>query len=188
MATKKSIGTKRKIVKRRKTTKSVLPKILIGTAVIGGGYYLYKYVIKPYLQSGSQNLTNTPTVTGITADGIINEVISSASATTPNIPSAGAGQTFSPIGTAWEALDKTTPIKYGSKGQEVATMQKLINDIAKAKGWKTRVNVDGIFGQNTWNLHKVLSFQAQNLNYWYNAKEKAVQDLGNQLIFGTSYN
>jgi hypothetical protein len=180
---KKTISSKRKQVKRRNATKSAFPKILIGAGVIGGGYLLYKYVLKPYMQGGQDS---TQDLTGAVApiDQQIQNVIGSADATTVNIPSAGAGTTFSPLGTTWDKLNKIAPIMYGSKGQEVLTMQKLMNDIAKAKGWTTRVTVDGVFGPNTWNLHKVLSFKGQNLDWWYNEKLKAENLAGFTTITG----
>lgn len=171
---KKTIRSKRKQVKRRNATKSALPKILIGAGVIGGGYLLWKNVIKPYMQGNADKNNESESQYAPPVDAQIQQVINSASNTTANVPSAGAGQTFSPMGTTWDKLNKTDRIMYGSKGQEVLTMQKIMNDIAKAKGWKTRAPLDGDFGPNTWNLHKAISFQGQNLNWWWNEKQKAL--------------
>lgn len=124
------------------------------------------------MQGGADKNNETENQFAPPVDAQIQAVIGAADSTAVNVPSAGAGSKFSPLGTPWEKLNKTQPIMYGAKGQEVLTMQKLMNDIAKAKGWTTRASVDGVFGDNTWNLHKVLSFKGQNLNWWWNEKQK----------------
>ena len=153
----------KKIIKKKK---SILPKLLIGAGVIGGGYLLYTKVIKPYMDA-NKDVNTTP-------DETINKTVSAASSTTPNVPSTSAANVFSPMGTAWGSLKKDIPITYGSKGQEILTMQKLINKILKNQGWTTRIAEDGDFGPSTWNVHKGLSFKAQNLDWWWNASEKGI--------------
>jgi hypothetical protein len=113
-----------------------------------------------------------PTAAGTSA--AINTAVSAASSTTANVPSTSAANKFSAMGTTWSNLKKDIPITYGSKGQEILTMQKLINKILRNQGWTTRIAEDGDFGPSTWNVHKNLSFQARDLNWWWNASEKGI--------------
>lgn len=162
MASKKNFSSKRKIVKRKKTTKSVLPKILVGGAVIAGGYYLYTKILQPYLQSKNANASNIPPST----DVVISQVIDSVASTTPNVPSSTQAQSFSPIGTDINNLKLNIPITYGSKGEEIKRMQIFINGGLKNLGINKSVPIDGIFGPLTWAVHKGISFQAQPLSTW----------------------
>jgi hypothetical protein len=130
---------------------------------------VYKNVIKPML-----NPPDDSAGTGGGTDAAIDYTVNAANSTTANVPSTSASNQFSPIGTTWANLKKTIPITYGSKGQEVLTMQKLINKILKNQGWTTRITEDGDFGPATWNVHKNLSFKAQDLNWWWNASENGI--------------
>jgi hypothetical protein len=164
MATKTSFKTRRKIVKSKKG----LPKILIVGAVAGGGYLLWKNLIKPYLDS--QKDKNSTLDTSTTTDQGIQTVIQTASTTTPNVTSTKVE--LSPIGTPWANLKFDVPLTFGSKGEEVKKMQNIINQLHNLYteyNWVpkfTKVGVDGVFGNNTWNSYKVISFQAKPLRWW----------------------
>ena len=162
---KKSFSKRRRIVKQKK---SILPKLILGAVVVGGGYLVYKNVIKPMLNPADDSAGTND------IDSAIDTTVNAANSTTANVPSTSASNQFSPMGTTWENLKKTIPITYGSKGQEVLTMQKLINKILKNQGWTTRIAEDGDFGPATWNVHKNLSFKAQDLNWWWNASENGI--------------
>jgi hypothetical protein len=165
---KKTFKQKRRIVKRKK---SVLPKLLIGAGVIGGGYLLYTKVLKPFLTSTKDK---TDQISGA-IDGVntaINTVVSSASATTPNVPSASSGNTLSPLGTAFDKLKLDVPITYGSKGEEVKRMQTVLNGVRNlyvkagyVAPWE-KVALDGVFGSDTWKVHQLISYNAQSLKTW----------------------
>lgn len=165
---KKSFKQKRKIVQRKK---SVLPKIIIGAAVLGGGYLLYKNVIAPMLKPAEEPAAPEPTAAGTSA--AINTVVSAASSTMANIPSTSAANVLSAIGTAFSNLKFDIPITYGSKGEEVKQMQKAINNIRKKQGL-TAIKVDGDFGPSTWAAHKNISFAAKSLNWWIDEQSKNV--------------
>lgn len=181
---KKTFKQKRRIVKRKK---SVLPKLLIGAGVIGGGYLLYTKVLKPFLTSTKDK---TDQISGA-IDGVntaINTVVSSAGATTPNVPSASSGNTLSPLGTAFDKLKLNVPITYGSKGEEVKRMQTVLNGVrnlyinaGNVAPWD-KVSIDGDFGPSTWVVHQKISFNAQSLKTWLDFFTK----MENTIAFQTS--
>lgn len=70
--------------------------------------------------------------------------------------------TFHPIGTAWNKLDYTTPIKQGDKGQEVKAMQIFINGINAAGGETDGIaftKEDGVYGPDTHESAKMAAFR-----------------------------
>jgi hypothetical protein len=172
MATKTSFKTRRKIVKSKKG----LPKILIVGAVAGGGYLLWKNIIKPYLDS--QVDKNSALDTSTTTDQAIQTVVQTASTTTPNVTSTKV--TFSPIGTPWANLKFDTPITYGSKGEEIKRLQNIFNNLHNLYvkyNWVPKydkITADGIYGSKTWAIQKLIDQRAQTLRWWldyYNVQE-----------------
>jgi len=155
---------KKKVTKK----KSVLPKLLIGAGLIGGGYLLYTKVLKPYLDAQKDSTdTSSP-------DAAIEKTVSAASNTTPNVPSASATiNPFSPIGTAKSKLKLYVPITYGSKGEEIKQLQILLNGIrqlyinaGKTPPFANKIGTDGDYGTQTWNAQKTIEPQAKPLIYW----------------------
>lgn len=83
---------------------------------------------------------------------------------------------FHPIGTSTSKLDYKTPIKYGSKGEEVKQMQVFINGILAASGKASqKISEDGNFGPGTLKAHNGITTKALALGDWAkqfaNAKE-----------------
>lgn len=182
MATKRSFKTRRRIVKSKKG----LPKILIVGAVAGGGYLLWKNLIKPYLDS--QKDKNSALDTSTTTDQGIETVIQTASTTTPNVTSTKVE--LSPIGTPWANLKFDVPLTFGSKGEEVKKMQNIINqlhNIYTQYNWVpkfAKVGVDGVFGNNTWNSYKVITFQAKPLRWWNDYYRETENKLVANMLWG----
>ena len=165
MATKRSFKTRRRIVKSKKG----LPKILIAGAIAGGGYLLWKNLIKPYLDSQKdKNSIDTSTTT----DQAIQTVVNTASNTTPNVTSTKVE--FSPMGTTWANLKFDTPITYGSKGEEINRLQNVFNNLHNlytSYNWVPKydkITSDGVYGQKTWAIQKLIDPKAQTLRWWIN--------------------
>jgi len=166
MAIKRSFKTRRRIVKSKK---SILPKILVVGAIGGGAYLIWKNILKPYLDS-QQDKNSGADVSGAT-DQAIQTVVNTAANTTPNVTSLKLP--FNPVGTPWEQLNFTTPITYGSKGEEVKRLQRIINDLYDVyvranmtPQFKKIAVTDGVFGAKTWESVKPFQYKAQNLAYW----------------------
>lgn len=170
---KTSFKTRRKIVKSKKG----LPKILIVGAVAGGGYLIWKNILKPYLESRKDK--NSFTDTSTTTDQAIQQVVQTASTTTPNVTSTKVE--FSPMGTAFNKLKLDTPITYGSKGEEINKMQNVFNNLHNlytSYNWVPKydkIESDGVYGPKTWAIQKIIDPKARSLRWWidyYNAQEK----------------
>jgi len=176
MASKTSFKTRRKIVKSKKG----LPKILIVGAVAGGGYLLWKNILKPYLDSRKDK--NSFIDTSTTTDQAIQTVVNTASNTTPNVTSTKVE--FSPMGTAWANLKFDTPITYGSKGEEINKMQNVFNNLHNlytSYNWVPKydkITSDGVYGQKTWAIQKLINPKAQTLRWWINY----YNDVENKLV------
>jgi hypothetical protein len=182
---KRSFKTRRKIVK----TKKGLPKILIAGMVAGGGYLLWKNILKPYLDS--QKDKNSFTDTSTTTDQAIQQVVQTASTTTPNVTSTKVE--FSPIGTAYANLKWDTPITYGSKGEEIKRLQNIFNNLHNLYtfyNWipkYSKITADGIYGQKTWAIQKLIDPKAKSLRWWldyYDGQENML--IANKLFSGNN--
>jgi hypothetical protein len=183
MASKTSFKTRRKIVKSKKG----LPKILIAGVVAGGGYLLWKNILKPYLDS--QKDKNSFTDTSTTTDQAIQQVVQTASTTTPNVTSTKVE--FSPMGTPYANLKFDTPITYGSKGEEINRLQNIFNNLHNLytfHNWVpkySKITSDGVYGPKTWAIQKIIDPKARSLRWWldyYDAQENML--IANKLFGG----
>jgi len=121
-------------------------------------------------------------------ESAINTTVNAANNTTANVPSQSIAAKFSPIGTPISNLKLEEPITYGSKGEEVKQMQTVLNAVrnlyikyGNTAPWKT-VSMDGDFGKNTWEVHKLISYNAQPLSKWL----KWYKAMENQIAFAKS--
>lgn len=113
-----------------------------------------QFVIKPEYKTTQQTTTKTST-------------------TNLNTTKSNLGS-FHPIGTPTEKLDKTTVIKYGSKGEEVKRMQAALNaimglwkDLGNTATWlNTKLKPDGDFGPTTLKIHDFITTAPMNLQDW----------------------
>lgn len=119
--------------------KITLTKILIGAAIIGVAYLIYrKYIEKKQLSGGQQK---QPTATG-----------QSTGAT-----GLSTGQISNPIPAPAPNIDYNLLLKYGSTGEEVKTLQRYLNktlQVTPGSGLfgnlqQTPLIVDGNFGDLT---------------------------------------
>lgn len=174
MATKKRIARKKKKI-------STPAKVIIGAGAIVGGYYLWTKVLKPMF-------TETSGTVGGAASDSINTIVQTANQTTANVPPPNINYSagFHPIGTPTNQLNFNSPIFYGTKGQEVVMLQKILNNLQREYN-KPLIKEDGIFGKSTLALTEPIFYKAQPLIVWakaYNAHKNkntpAVQWLQSQ--------
>jgi len=141
---------KKTTTRRRSTKKKLTPgkKIAIGLMVAGGGFLAWKYLISPMINKPEPGPTpgSTPVPGGSidqASDNVINQVQQIPVNTTPPV------KTLSPIGTPGNKQNWGLFLKYGDRGGEIETFQKLINRIYQAKRSAKRIKVDGVYGNET---------------------------------------
>lgn len=137
---------KKTITRRRSPKKKLTPgkKIAIGLMVAGGGYLAWKYLISPMINKPETEPTPAPggSVDQATQD-VVNTVQTLPVNTTPPV------KKLSPIGTPGNQQNWGAFLKYGERGGEIETFQKLINRIYQAKRSAKRITVDGVYGNET---------------------------------------
>lgn len=141
------IDMKRKTTTRRRSTKKKLTpgkKIAIGLMVAGGGFLAWKYLISPMIKKPEPEPIPVP---GGSVDQATQEVVNTVQTlpvnTTPPV------KQLSPIGTPGNEQNWGAFLKYGERGGEIETFQKLINRIYNAKRSAKRITVDGVYGNET---------------------------------------
>lgn len=132
------------MVRKRTTRKkmSTGKKVALGLIIAGGGFLTWKYVIKPMLQPEPEPM---PGGGGSgTVDQQSTEVINQVQQIPTNVKPK-----LTAIGTPGQRQNWGVNLKYGDKGGEIETLQKLINRIYQAKRSAKRIKVDGQYFNET---------------------------------------
>jgi hypothetical protein len=152
---------KKTTTRRRSTTKKLTPgkKIAIGLMVAGGGFLAWKYLISPMINKPEPGPTPGPggSVDQATQD-VVNTVQTLPVNTTPPV------KQLSPIGTPGNQQNWGAFLKYGERGGEIETFQKLINRIYQAKRSAKRISVDGAYGNETLKARNELFNKSKPVN------------------------
>lgn len=113
------MATKRRTKRTTKKKLSTGGKLLIGAAVIGGGWAAWEFLLKDLILK-PENTDNKPPITPPVETGAqiqpgtqINQIVAAADQVTPNV----------------ESLDENKKLSKGSKGNEVQRSQTNFNDI-----------------------------------------------------------
>lgn len=132
----------------RKTTRKKMStgkKVALGLIIAGGGFLTWKYLIKPMFNKDLPGPAPMPGGGGSgTVDQQTNDVIDQVQQIPPNVKPK-----LTPIGTPGNRQNWGIDLKYGDKGGEIETLQKLINRIYTAKRSSKRIKVDGSYGNET---------------------------------------
>ena len=125
--------------KKKLSTGKVL---LIGAGVLGAGYALYEFVLKPKTRVGNTSALDVPPGFTPPIDSASNFI------DTANSAAVNAAPVLSPRGTSDNKLQYDIKLKKGDRGGEIEKLQKISNVISKI--YKTTpLKVDGIWGNLT---------------------------------------
>jgi hypothetical protein len=145
---------------KRKTRKkmSTGKKIALGLIIGGAGFLSWKYIIKPMLKPDDQEPAPGGGGSG-TVDQQSTQVINQVQQIPPNVKPKLTAK-----GTPGQRQDWGVNLKYGDKGGEIETLQKLINRIYQAKRSAKRIKVDGAYGNETLKARQELFDKSKPVN------------------------
>lgn len=116
-------------------------KVAIGAMVVGGGFLAWKYLIQPMINK-------EPEPEPVTGGGSVDQATTNVVTQVQQLP-VNVKPKLTAIGTPGNQQDWGVMLKYGDKGGEIETLQKLINRIYKAKRSVKSIKVDGVYGNET---------------------------------------
>lgn len=159
----------KKTIKRKKPQKkgiSTLSKVLIGGAVISGGWLLYDNFFNGPKKAAEQAKKDLEAAAAAAAAEASNNEIVQNGSEAGNILNnllpgllPGGDQTvlipenkrkLSPIGSSSKTQNWGMKLYKGDKGGEIETLQKLFNRLSKVYG-TNQITVDGVYGNETEN-------------------------------------
>jgi len=149
------MAIKRKTRRKPMTTGK---KIALGLIVAGGGFLAWRYLLKPMFDK------NEPApAPGGGGSGTVDQQTTDVIEQVQTLP-VNEKPKLTAIGTPGEKQNWGTFLKYGDKGGEIETLQKLINRIYQAKRSAKRIKVDGSYGAETLKARQELFRQDRSVN------------------------
>jgi hypothetical protein len=149
------MATKRKTRRKPMTTGK---KIALGLIIGGAGFLSWKYIIKPILKPEQPE-----PAPGGGGSGTVDQQTTNVIDQVQNLP-VNQKPKLTAIGTPGQRQDWGVNLKYGDKGGEIETLQKLINRIYQAKRSAKRIKVDGVYGNETLKARQELFDKSKPVN------------------------